>query len=314
MNIEKICSPYTNVETLASTLDHSHVNFKRGVFDICTAFNYYADCPEKAAPARNQVKLLTQNGWVAGVLTYHKDYSEEDAHFKFRSPMVKKARSDGRSDRSERAANKMKDLIKVLRMKKELMTDELAFMNEIPAMKYAFGMIDGKLERNPPPVIVLRDEMVVAVSRAILHDAPFPEMLRSDMALLYKDYQDKYDAYEELCSSKQRFQNCTAIGILQVSETKSHYFVGKVQRIKTGSGSGAYKIETQGPMKRYVSLDEAGLGAQGAIIRTYMQGKPYHDTSNELYVRRTDEYYEEIDVATGYSGEALTWALLPEMA
>ena len=314
MNIEKICSPYTNIETLASALDHSHANFKRGVFDICTAFNYYADCPERAAPARNHVKLLTPNGWVAGTLSYNKDYSEEDAHFKFRSPLIKKARSDGRSDRSERAANKMKDLIKVLRMKKELMTDELAFMNEHRSIQYAFGQIDGALDRNPPPIIRLEGEMAVAVSRMILNDAPFPEMLRSDMALLYKDYQTKYDTYEELRSSKQRFQNCTAIGILQMSETKSHYFVGKVQRIKTGSGSGAYKIETQGPMKRYVSLDAAGLGTQGAIIRTYMQGKPYHDTSNELYVRRTDEYYEEIDVATGYSGEALTWALLPEMA
>lgn len=314
MNIEKICSPYTNAETLASTLDHSHPNFKRGVFDICAAFNYYADCPEKAAPARNYVKLLTQNGWLAGTLSYNKDYSAEDSHFKFRSPLIKKARSDGRSDRSERAANKMKDLIKVLRMKKEIMTNELAFMNEVRAMQYAFGQVDNKLERNPPPVIVLRDEMVVAVSRAILHDAPFPEMLRPHMTALYKDYQDKYAIYEEMSSSKQRFQNCTAIGILQVSETKSHYFVGKVQRIKTGSGSGAYKIETQGPMKRYVSLDEAGLGAQGAIIRTYMQGKAHHDTSNELYIRRSDEYYEEIDVATGYCGETLTWALLPEMA
>jgi hypothetical protein len=314
MNIEKICSPYTNIETLASTLDHSHVNFKRGVFDICTAFNYYADCPEKAAPARNQVKLLTQSGWVAGTLSYNKEYDEEESHFKFRSPLIKKVRSDRRSERSERAANKMKDLIKVLRMKKEIMTDELAFMNEQLALQYAFGMIDSKLERNPPPIIRLEGEMAVAVSRMILNDAPFPEMLRGDMALLYKDYQTKYDTYEELCSSKQRFQNCTAIGILQVSNTKSHYFVGKVQRIKVGSGSGAYKVEAQGPMKRYVSLDEAGLGAQSAIIRTYMQGKPYHDTSNELYVRRTDEYYEEIDVATGYSGDALTWALLPEMA
>jgi hypothetical protein len=70
----------------------------------------------------------------------------------------------------------------------------------------------------------------------------------------------------------------------------------------------------QGEVKRYTSLDGTGLETDAAIIRTYLQGKNEYEADNDFGLQRSDRYYDEIEVATGYASDTMLWALLPERA
>jgi hypothetical protein len=317
MNIESICSPYTDLASLTAALDGSAPAFKRGVFDMCAAFNLKADVVQRAAPSINDVWLITPNGWVAGRLMYAYEYSvgEKEWYFKYVSRAVKKSRSDARSDRNARAANKIKDLIKVLRMKKEMITDANAFEHEARALGYAMHRVQARMERHPKPKLVIEHDMVDSVARSVLEGIAFPEMLRMDAQRAYAQFMKERETYEEATASIKLFERgCTAVGLFEHATGKTHYFIGKV-KFESNGRRNDHTVELQGEVKRYTSLDGTGLETDAAIIRTYMQGQAgRYDESNDFGLPRRDHYYNEIEVATGYAGDTMLWALLPERA
>lgn len=313
MNIESICSPYTDLASLTAALDGSAPAFKRGVFDMCAAFNLKADVVQRAAPSINDVWLITPNGWVAGRLMYAYEYSvgEKEWYFKYVSRAVKKSRSDARSDRNARAANKIKDLIKVLRMKKEMITDANAFEHEVRALGYAMHRVQARMERHPKPKLVIEHDMVDSVARSVLEGIAFPEMLRMDAQRAYAQFLKERETYEEATASLKLFERgCTAVGIME-HYGKAHYFIGKVKFVPNKHN---HDVVLQGEVKRYTSLDGTGLETDAAIIRTYLQGKNEYEADNDFGLPRSDRYYDEVEVATGYAGDTLLWALLPERA
>lgn len=316
MNIESICSPYTNLATLTEALNASAPAFKRGVFDMCAAFNLKADVVERSTPG-DDVWLITPNGWVAGRLMYHSEYKTGDRewYFKYVSRAIKKAKSDSRSDRSSRAATKIKDLIRTLRMKKEMITDVNAFEHEKRALGYAMSNIQQRIDRHPKPKLVIDHDMADSVARAALGDVALPEAFRADIQQQYANFLKDKDTYEEGIASLKMFtdRTCTAVGMLRHNNT-THYYIGKV--MATINSRHDFKIELQGEVKRYTSLDGTGLETDAAIIRTYMQGRDerHYDDSNDFGLARFDNYYDEIEVATGYAGDTMLWALLPERA
>lgn len=315
MNIESICSPYTNLATLTEALNSSDPAFKRGVFDMCAAFNLKVDVPERGAPSTNDVWLVTPNGWVAGRLMYHSEYKTGDRewYFKYASRAIKKAKSDSRSDRSSRAATKVKDLIRTLRMKKEMITDATAFEHEKRALGYAMSCVQEKLARHPKPKLIINHDMVDSVARAVLEGTALPEIFRTDMEQAYAQFTKEKDTYEEGVASLKMFtdRTCTAVGMLRHNDT-THYYIGKV--VATMDNRDNLKIELQGEVKRYTSLEGTGLEADAAIIRTYMQGRSerHYDDSNAFGLARFDQYYGEVEVATGYAGDTMLWAVMPE--
>ena len=316
MNVEKICSPYTDIAALSEMLNNSHPDFVRGVYDMCAAFNYKADCPPNAAPAREHIVFVTPNGWVAGHLVYASDrrqsYDNPTRYFLYTSRAVQKSKGDARAERNQRAATKMKDLIKVLRMKREVITDENAPTYEHRAMQYAYGMVENKVDNCHKPSITIPNEAVAAFSRTVLNDTPLPEMVRAEFVQAYEKFKREQDKYDEMTASLRLFSGtCRAVGIFNTWGNKFHYFVGKIKFVKDGNFT---KVEVQAPLKRYTNLADAGLATDAAIIRTYMEAQTRNDMNNELGLPRTDKYYDEIEVATGYSGDCMLWALLPEPA
>lgn len=315
MNIESICSPYTNLASLTEVLSNSDPAFKRGVFDMCAAFNLKADVVERGAPSGNDVWLVTPSGWVAGRLMYHSEYKTGDRewYFKYASRAIRKAKSDSRSDRSSRAATKIKDLIRTLRLKKEIITDATAFEHEKRAVIYAMGCVQEKIDRHPKPKLVIDHDMVDSVARAALEGVSLPEIFRADIQQQYANFLKEKDTYEEGIASLKMFTDrpCTAVGMLRHNNT-THYYVGKV--VATMTSRNDHKLELQGEVKRYTSLEGTGLEADAAIIRTYMQGRSerHYDDSNAFGLARLDKYYDEVEVATGYAGDTMLWALLPE--
>lgn len=310
--IEKYCSQFADADAVTRVLGSSNPDFKRGVLDMCAAFNYKIDAAPNAAPGRNDVVLMTEGGWVAGRLLYCTEYkgSEPEWYFKFVSRKIKKQRGDARSDRNSRAATKMRDLIKVLRAKQEVITDANAFEHEERAVRYAYDSVRSVVEDRALPKITLQPELADDVMRAALGDMPLPEVLRIRV-------QEAYDKYLQECTNREESQTslkmfsrgCYAVGLFNYWD-KTNYFVGKVAFTRASTNS--TKIELQGPMKRYTTLVGTELETDAAIIRTYMQSRSGHDANNEFNVPRMDKYYPEVEVATGYSGDAMLWVLLPE--
>lgn len=316
MNVEKICSPYTDPDVLSAALANSHPEFVRGVYDMCAALNYKADCPPTAALAGDYIVFVTPNGWVAGHLVYardrNKDYNDPPRYFLYTSRAIKKTKGDARSERNQRAATKMRDLLKVLRAKREVITDETAPTYEHRAMQFAYGVVTSKVDSYKKPTIMLPNETVAAFSRTVLSGVPLPEAVRAEFAQSYEKFKQEQDKYDEMTASLRLFSGtCTAVGLFNPQNNKFHYFVGKIKFVKDGH---SIKVEVQSPLKRYTNLTDAGLATDAAIIRTYMESQPRNDMNNELGLYRTDKYYDEIEVATGYAGDCMLWALLPEHA
>lgn len=308
MNIEKICSPYTDLATLTEAFNHSRPEFKRGVFDMCAAFNLKVDVQPRSAPYRDDVWLVTPNGWIAGRLLYPQDDSGH--YFKYVSRSIRKARGDGRADRNARAANKISDLIKVLRAKKEMITDANAFEYEKRAVGYAHSCIRKELEQHQTPKVVIGYDAAEAVFRAVLDGSPLPEALRVDVEEAKVRFRQEETAYKEATNSLRMFeQGCYAVGLLEHWSGETHYFVGKLKLIKGQRGDAT--IEPHGDVKRYTTLVGTELETDAAIIRTFMQSHPHYEAKNELGLPRNDKYYPEVEVATGYAGDTMTWALLP---
>lgn len=310
MNVEKICSPYTDPAALEAMLDNSYPEFRRGVFDMCTAFNFKADYPKNAGS--NDVILMTPNGWSAGRLSYiGTDRTGEAPFFRYTSRAIRKMKSDSRTDRGSRAANKIKDLIKVLRLKDEIITDENAFNYEHQAIRYAFGAI--KSNDQTPPVMRLESHLADAAMRAAFGIADLDVTSRTLLEQVYRDHKEKVAKCEESHSAVKRFRRSTAVGICNYWGD-THYFVGKVNIVKDAAArSSDYdKIELQAPMKRYTTLANSEIATDAAIIRTYMQGTTRYEADNELGMGKGDKYYDEIDVATGYGSDTMLWVLMPE--
>lgn len=308
MNIEKICSPYTDLATLTEVFNHSRPEFKRGVFDMCAAFNLKVDVAPRAAPFRDDVWLVTPNGWVAGRLLYPQD--ESGYYFKYVSRAIRKSRGDGRADRNARAANKISDLIKVLRIKKEMITDASAFDYEKRGVSYAISCVRQELEQHSAPKVVIGYDAADAMFRAVLDGYPLPEVLRADVEEAKMRFRQEEVAYKEATESLRMFERgCHAVGLFEHWSGETHYFVGKLKPIFNGHREPG--IELHGDMKRYTTLVGTEVGTDAAIIRTFMQSHPHYNGNNELGLPRNDRYYPEVEVATGYAGDTMTWALIP---
>lgn len=201
-------------------------------------------------------------------------------------------------------------------MKKEMITDANAFEHEKRALGYALSGVQERISRHPKPKLVIDHDMVDSVARAALGGVALPEIFRADIQQQYENFLKEKDIYEEATASLKMFTDrpCTAVGMLRHNNT-THYYIGKV--VATTNSRHDFKIELQGEVKRYTSLEGTGLETDAAIIRTYMQGsrdERYYDDSNAFGLGRSDRYYDEIEVATGYAGDTMLWALLPERA
>jgi hypothetical protein len=69
------------------------------------------------------------------------------------------------------------------------------------------------------------------------------------------------------------------------------------------------------PLKRYGTLKELPIAPVVAMINTYMQGRDQYDKSNELGVWYQDRFFEDLDIAVGYSGSSNgLWVAIPKEA
>jgi hypothetical protein len=74
------------------------------------------------------------------------------------------------------------------------------------------------------------------------------------------------------------------------------------------------KYQFQSPLTRYASLKETEHAPTVAMIRSYMESQTrYFDKDNELGIKYTDHFFEDMDFAVGHSNNKLV-VLLPKHA
>jgi hypothetical protein len=307
MNVEKICSPYTDPAALSLAFNNSAPVFVKGVYDMCHAFNLKADMLDKpGANTGNGVNFLTAEGWPAGRLSYRRDGNQPTTlYFAYSAETVRKAKSSPRSDRNTRDAEKISNIISILKRNSEVPTAAAGFKSENYAISCAINSI-GRGDRAPS--ISLDNSAVVAAVESMLGvDSPNIELRRDEIQKAYDVYLEKFRDIKDKTKTKKRFsEGCKLIGLVRRYDDV-HYMVGRI----TFDEGDERNIVLQGDLKRYTTLADTELATDAAIIRTYMQAK-FPGETNELGVPRTDKYFEEVDISVGYSGNYFTWVLIPE--
>lgn len=305
MNVEKICSPYTDPAALSLAFNNSASAFVKGVHDMCHAFNLKVDMLDKpGANSANGVNFLTAEGWPAGRLSYCTDRG--DNYFAYHSTeTIRKAKSSPRSDRYTRDAEKIGNIISVLKRNSEVPSTIAGFKSENYAISCAISSIS---RSGVTPSITMGNPAIVAAVESMLGvDSPNIELRRDEIQKAYDNYMEKMRALKDSTKTVKRFsEGCKLIGLLKRYDDV-HYMVGKI----TFDPTNDREIVLQGGLKRYTTLADTELATDAAIIRTYMQAK-FPGETNELGVPRTDKYFEEVDVSVGYSGNYFTWVLIPE--
>lgn len=313
MNLESLCSPYCNKDKVVALLNDSREEFRRGVADMCMAFNLKVELLRGTIHTPNDVNLVTPNGWIAGRLMHIRDNSistdDTKTYFKFVAPTINKPKGDGRSDRGSRAATKIKDLIKVLRMKKEVGSEDDLFKLQKSGIRFAINNLDHHVSRAPTPEVTLHYDVAEIVIRAALGETALPEINRSELVTAYEQYREKVAEYIESRDVLNRFNRSSHIIGIHNETENPQYFVGRASFDRTKMGG--LEITVQSPVKRYVSLSETEVATDAAIIRTYMQSKDVHDNTNELGMPRRDMFFSDIDVSIGYASGTMLWVVFP---
>ncbi len=307
MNVEKIVSPYTNPTTLQQALTTSTPEFAKGVFDMCLTFNLKADVHEKQAPLRNNVSLLTQEGWPAGRLAYSSDH--DGSFFIYTSVFVNKAKASKRANRNARDAAKISSIISALKRYNEIPTLSFGINSERHGMDCAVRSIFSRVYENP--TISLNGPATLAAVEFMLGKQTYSNIdaHRHEIETAYEGFLKRIGETKDAGKTLERFsRGCKVIGIGRRMDDP-YYMVGRATFDPVRESHRNFVF--QGPLKRYATLADTDLAIDASIIRTYMQTK-YADENNELCVPRVDKYYDEIDIAVGYTSHYFTWVFIPE--
>lgn len=307
MNISKIISPYTDPAVMQQALTTSAPEFAKGVFDLCLAFNLKADVHEKQAPLRNNVSLLTQEGWPAGRLTYNNDH--DGSYFIYTSAFVNKAKASKRANRGARDAAKISSIISALKRYNEIPTLSLGINSERHGMDCAVRSIFSRVYESPS--ISLNGPATLAAVEFMLGKQTYsnPDAHRLEIETAYEGFLKRVGESKGASKTLERFsRGCKVIGIGRRMDDP-YYMVGRATFDPVRESHRNFVFH--GPLKRYATLADTDLAIDASIIRTFMQVK-FRDENNELCVPRVDKYYDEIDITVGYSSHSFTWVFIPE--
>lgn len=289
-----------------------HDKFRLFVREFCHTFKTKIGQPELVDPSRREVldlmernpriSLYTPEGLPCGLLSM--DREGGDDYYRFSSPTVKKEKASARSDKSTRDSSTVKGLISVVKRNSEAPTTA-SVLDTIQG-----GIVDALNSiryRHRTPKIDVEPEIVLELVKQYIGETSNILALDTDVRNAYTNYMTRLAESNEAMSGYERFMNgFKAIAVYQKdSAHKPLYIISDVSCVDDK------RIHSNMSVVRSLSQDER-VAADAMMIRTYMQGMPnYSSTDNELNVRHVDRYFEDIDVAVGYSRHDCLWVLIP---
>jgi hypothetical protein len=274
---------------------------------LCHEFNLRVHQHKEAS----LLEILTEQGLPVGKIAVIKDYRDGEFYYEVSMPdIISKEKSSARSDRNSRDSDKIATLLKSIKKNKEQPTTDKLTKNYLQCLFYALQRV-GEAAR--PSISIHNDTALSAIKFALGIDTMEVQLHTAKLQEIYDQYMKSVSELSSAQSNQARYlKGCTAIGIVGNrfhESSKAYYLVGNVGADENGN------LAFQGDLTRYASLADTEHAPIAAMVRTYMQGSKHkNDSSNDLGIPWSDHYYNEIDIATGYTGNTGLWALIPKHA
>jgi hypothetical protein len=310
--MSEIVSPYGDtIETTTALTQSTPV--AKFAYEFCTEFNVQVSKSKRSKGEGVTFEILSLDGIPLGEIYTTKfigsNGNSEDVYFYHSPNIITKSKGTARSDSGTRDANKIRSLLTVLKKNKEIPDVKSMYDSFAGGIRYAFNQV----VRNREPDVSIRDDLAIALIEHVLLDKSVTHEQNEQLKTTYTEYQSKMKSYQEAESNGARFnKGVKLIGIAGEYDDK-YYLVGEASYdMNIGNKSG---VVIHGNLKRYNSLKGVPeLSADVVMINAYMQSKGgIYDKSNEFGLPRSDTYYHDIDVATGYASNN-TWILIPKTA
>jgi hypothetical protein len=297
-------SQFANQNATQEQMDNNP-KLKSLAMQMCHEFNLRVHQHKEA----HKLGILTEQGLPVGNISVIKDYRDGEFYYEVSMPeIISKEKSSARSDRNSRDSDKVATLLKSIKKNKEQPTTEKLTKSYLQCLYYALQRVG---EAGKPDITIRNDVALSAIKFALGIDMMGVQLHTAKLQEIYDQYMKEVQTLSSAKDNHDRYlKGCTAIGIAGNrwhEAGKSYYLVGNVGADEDGN------LAFQGGLTRYASLADTEHAPMAAMIRTYMQGSKHRsDSNNDLGIPWADTYYNEIDIATGYTGNTGLWALIPK--
>ena len=283
------------------------IELKKLVHEVCHEYNLRVI--NTITGYGNKALLVTPDGIKCGYVTVTKD-SNGDFTYLIGLPTIHKERSSSKSGRGERDSNKISSLLRAIKKNKEEPTIEKIYGVMRRDFISPFSAVQSESLYGRPTISMPPSLQEIVAKHILGVDTHSMAMYIDDLKKVYSEHQSKMKSYNDSASDIVRYRRgATLIGVFERNSPDTYYLVGDVSLDEEG------KFTFHTPLKRYSTLKELPIAPVVAMINTYMQGKDQYDKNNELGVWYQDRFFEDLDIAVGYSGSSNgLWVAIPKEA
>jgi hypothetical protein len=277
--------------------------------EVCHEYDLRVINMTSSSTQQRRANLVTENGIPCGYVALTREGDGKHTYF-LGLPTVNKERSSSKSHRGERDSNKISSLLRAIKKNKEEPTAEKIYNVMRRDFISPFSTVQSKSMYGRPAISMPSHIQEVAVKHILGVDTLSMAMYIDDLKKVYSEHQLKMKSYDNSASEIVRYRRgATLIGVFRHSNTNTYYLTADVSLNEEGD----FTFHT--PLKRYSTLKELPIAPVVAMVNTYMQGKDQYDNTNELGLWFQDRFFEDLDIAVGYSGSASgLWVAIPKEA
>lgn len=302
-----IISPFADREAV-EFLFGQHPALKSLAQEFCAAFKDVSVAQDRHGTVG--VSVLMNNGIEVGKLRA----VAGGEFYTYSSPhLVKKAKKSARSEKDTRDAKTITGLIKAVIKNNEQPRIEPVYKSFERAVRYAFHATGTTKD----VYVEMSHEMRAYMVKRFVEGDKYPRdpVRDSEVEKLYDNIVAREREQHESRKNIVRFsKGCKLIGISEINHEKGEYayYVGSAMANLDGKFQ-VDKVVISDIQRRSDIFSDPSLVADMTIIKAYMETKP--DTGRNAFgVPFRDEYYSDIDVATGYENREMLWVLIPNEA
>ena len=228
--------------------------------------------------------------------------------------IISKDRSSKWSGNGARDSEKLPNLIRTIKKNKEQPTEAKAMEMFNSAIYHAIAEITNE---RAPNIGISGTQALDALKAILGIDDMSVHQHIPDYQKIYDNYMKASESVKGSQATADRFKKgCTMIFIendrYRSDSVRGYYVADFVTAMNPSTNKLGY--EFQSPLTRYASLKETEYAPTVAMIRSYMESQNrYFDKDNEIGVKYTDHYFEDMDFSVGHSNNKLI-VLLPKHA
>lgn len=284
---------------------------RRLVQEFNASFGLYVSKVSDNTAARPAARFVTADGLMCGHCMVEKvgvKDGKDTFRYRVTMPTIRKQKSSANSDRDSRDSTSLTTLIRAIKSNDEVPTDKKLLEAFGEGMKYTMRAVANASKGRPR--LGFDSDTTLAVTRFILGvDSQLSNMYISSLQDKFNQFQSEMQLFEAANADYARYARGVTLVCINTHESKPHYYVADAT-----FDSAKDWFDIQGRLKRYASLADSPIADLAVMIKSYMQGTQHYDQYNDLGVLRTDRFFPEIDIATGYARHQELWVAIPKNA